>query len=367
MRMNSALGIYVHVPFCAHKCDYCNFYSEPLSAKRRDFYLKALLSEIELLSHHGAFTVDTIYFGGGTPTMLPTQDLQKIMRQIHRFFAVENAEISIEANPETLTPKKAEELMKIGFNRISIGMQSACEKELKALGRTHDFKKVSFAVKNARAAGFSNISLDLMLGIPFQDAASLDFTISSAMSLAAAHISAYLLQLEPETPFFNSPLLSFVPAEDEAASLYLMAVELLEKGGYRQYEISNFAKPGFLCRHNLKYWTLAPYMGFGPAAYSFIDGKRYGHTADLFAYAEEPGGNVQDVEEVSDRKDVLKEKILLGLRLNCGVCLKDIPKEIPLRKWQRQGWVRLHSDRVSLTPKGMLISNQLIGKILCAL
>lgn len=364
-------GIYIHIPFCAVKCPYCDFYSLPARPDEMDRYLSALLSEIGAAPT--GTTAETVYFGGGTPILFGPKRLSSVMDALKkRFLFQSGAEITLEANPFSTPEKEYEELFKLGFNRISFGVQSAIPAELKQLGRLQGPELVKTAILRAKAAGFQNISADLMLGIPGQSVQTLEESISFLSSLNLQHVSAYLLKIEEGTPFEKNKMATHCPDEDAQAALYLTAVSLLKQAGFSQYEISNFAKPGFKSRHNLKYWRREEYLGFGPAAHSFYKGKRYAHPRDLNEYLETNGQNILLTDDCSDPAE---EELMLRLRLTEGISLSALPisssakrrilqAALPLEK---AGLLCLSGERIHLTPRGFLVSNAVILRLTEAL
>ena len=284
---NAPLGLYIHIPFCRQKCAYCDFYSLPHSEEKMDAYTAALLRHIEEVAPRtAAHRVDTVYFGGGTPSYLGSERLTKLLRTIRKRCPVtRDAEITLEANPDSACDVKAlRALRRAGFNRISLGVQSADDELLRAIGRIHTFAQVQQAVAAVRKAGFKNLSMDLIYGLPGQTMQQWEDTLSSVIALAPEHISCYGLKLEPGTPLYDRRLEESFPDDDAQADMYLYTVTALAQNGYEQYEISNFAKPGYESRHNLKYWRMQEYAGFGPGAHSDFGGVRYAYVRDLDAY-----------------------------------------------------------------------------------
>lgn len=360
------LGIYVHVPFCAKKCPYCDFYSVPWRIPLEEQYLAAVKRDM-LQYKNRALTADTLYFGGGTPSLIQPQTVAACIKAVkENFILSDNAEITLECNPCTVTKDRAEAWAKAGINRVSLGMQSADGAELKLLGRKHSSDTVKTAVGLLRQTGINNISLDLMLALPHQTKEMLDVSIDFAASLKVQHISAYLLQIEPGTPFAESKEIEFCPDEDETAEMYLHTVNALVAHGYEQYEISNFSLPGYQSRHNNKYWEYEPYLGFGPAAHSFFDGKRFSYPADIARYIQ--SGDV----EYGDSESDADEFAMLQLRLTKGLSFADHTAhggDVTLLKsncckYKNSGLISLSEDRVALTPRGFLLSNALISELL---
>lgn len=373
--MNNAagdLGIYLHVPFCRAKCPYCNFYSNPLREDEADRYVEAV-ERVLARKPYGGYAADTVYFGGGTPTLLGVKRLDRMLQAVQRAFSLRSGvEVTLEANPATVGPEELAALRRCGFNRISFGVQSLREGELCALGRGHTARQAKEALYTAHAAGFDNLSLDLMLGIPGQTPESLSETIREAARLPVSHISAYLLKAEPGTPFYDQYGLPGEKREELSAALYLQAVEELESFGFPQYEISNFAKKGAHSRHNCKYWNCEPYLGIGPSAHSFVGGRRFSLSPCTGAFTRSPDPFAEPVDQGAGGD--AEEYAMLRLRLCAGLdarlyrsrCHAD--PEPPLRRaraLEGHGLVRVTADGViSLTPHGFLLSNAVTARIL---
>jgi len=372
------LGIYVHIPFCRSKCAYCDFCSvQNADNSKKDAYVKAVLTHIqETAPRYSSHVVDTIYFGGGTPTILGEKPLIRILQTLKKFFSVsKSAEITLEANPESADLKKLRRLNKAGFNRISIGVQSADDNDLRSLGRIHSFKDAVHAVKNARAAGFSNLSLDLMYGLPGQSTESFLSSAAEILKLSPEHISCYALKLEPGTRLFAAAFA--LPSDDIQADMYEETAALLGKHGYQQYEISNFAKPGYRSRHNQKYWDLSEYLGFGPSSHSFCTGRRFSYTKDIDAYIEGfiSGGPVLDEFEEGTNINRLGEYIMLRLRTSDGIDENLFNRKFGLdfqpfaKKFERYidaGFASREGNIYRLTTRGFFVSNTIILDILSA-
>ena len=368
------IGVYIHVPFCASKCAYCDFYSR-VRQDQKAGYLDALEQEMFGWKNRG-LKADTVFFGGGTPSLLTPSELERIVHAVKTNFALlPDAEVTMEANPETVDQAYLEAVAALGINRLSFGVQSAIDRELKALGRRHTYERAVQAVSDAKAASFSNISVDLMLGIPYQTADSLRVTLSQILALAPQHVSCYLLKIEEGTPFYRKNAGQLCASEDETADFYLTVARTLRQAGYHHYEISNFALPGFESHHNLKYWRDQPYLGFGPAAHSCIDGRRFYNPPDLQQYIETDGRC--SLREESGAVQDAAERLMLGLRLDEGVDLSEIGKKDPsfdeqaqrqfLKKaavYERAGLLEVDSSRVFLTEEGMLVSNMLLARLL---
>ena len=369
------LGIYVHVPFCVQKCRYCDFYSLPESdLSRYSTYKDALKRHFEYMSVKASeYIVDSIYFGGGTPSLLPSDVLSELLASIRSHYRVsDDCEMTLEMNPGTADYEAMKVYIKSGFNRLSIGCQSANDSELRMLGRIHSFSDFCKTVEDARCAGFENISADLMMALPKQNLESLTRSIDQIAKTKPNHISVYGLKIEKGTWFdLHKDELS-LPNEDTECELYLETVSQLEQRGYYQYEISNFSQKGYESRHNLKYWRSMPYIGFGPAAYSFIDNMRYGYKRDLSGYLQacqtsDYSKLIHD-EEFLTLKDCIEEKLLLGLRLREGICIDEFPFDESVDDYIKmlcaKEMAELEGGRLRLTPKGMLINNLIISELL---
>lgn len=376
--MAEKLGVYVHIPFCRSKCDYCDFYSLAGREDRMDDYLKALIAHMK---ETGPLTkgsqVDTVYFGGGTPSYFGEKRLRELLRTIaKRFDLAKDAEITVECNPDSVNLKMLQTLRKAGANRISLGVQSAHPCELSNLHRPHDFEQVKEAVKLIRAAKFKNLSLDLIYGLPGQDMAGWQDTVEQVLALEPEHLSCYGLKVEPGTPLDDRVVRGEkLPDDDDQADMYLWMVERLGEAGYKQYEISNFARAGFQSRHNLKYWMGRPYIGFGPGAHSDFGGRRYSFVRDLERYITGVlgGGAVIDESELIPQRERGSEYLMLRLRTTRGIeeweyrrefFMNFDPIEQKLEEYEHRGWAERHDRRWNLTAKGFLVSNQLIGELL---
>lgn len=372
------LGLYIHIPFCRSKCDYCDFYSLAGQEKRMKDYQKALLAHIkETAPLASSYQVDTIYFGGGTPSFYGEKYLRELLGALKKFFHVApDAEITLEANPDSVDVRALKRLRREGFNRLSLGMQSSCQAELQAVHRPHTARQADEAVSAARKAKFDNISLDLIYGLPGQTMDSWKQTVEHALSLVPQHLSCYGLKVEEGTPLARRVEEGeALPDDDAQADLYLWTVGRLERAGYAQYEISNFAKPGFSSRHNLKYWKTQPYIGFGPGAHSDFGGRRYSFVRDLEGYIQGvlKGGRIIDSDELIPQRERGGEYLMLRLRTvegveeweyqNCSY-MDFTPIEERLREFAAQGWAVQENGRWHFTPKGFLVSNQLIGDLL---
>lgn len=363
------LGIYIHIPFCGKKCPYCDFYSRPASAEEITAYLHRVTAEI---GKAGCAThpVDTIYFGGGTPSRIGAPGLLRILQAIQRAFPVtSDAEITCEVNPETASLAFFSALLAGGFNRISMGMQSANEAELRTLGRPHNLQQVRDAVSFARAAGFTNISVDLMLALPSSSCSTLSASLREIAALKVPHVSAYLLKVEAGTPFHAQRRQLSLPSEEDVAAQYQLCWETLTAMGYEQYEISNFAKPGYACRHNLHYWRCEPYLGFGPGAHSFYEGNRFFYPADLSAYLDCPkkvpegaGGSFEEYAMLALRLTEGLQRAKCAARFPNGGALYD--ELYQRRKKVPPAYLTASSTGMHLTPAGFVVANSVLGALL---
>lgn len=345
-------GLYIHVPFCVRKCRYCDFYSVT-DLSLAEEYTKAAVRNIAKISDK----FDTVYFGGGTPSLLTSKQISEILSAAK---VVPNAEISMECNPNSVSENYLKEIYSAGVNRISFGVQSFCNNELKMLGRLHTADEAITAITSAHSVGFENISADIMLAVSGQTEKSLRQSLDVLGGLPLTHVSAYMLKVEEGTPLFrDKKLLEEIPDEDSTAELYLLAVQKLERMGFEQYEISNFAKNNFECRHNLKYWRCEEYYGIGPAAHSFVNGERYccPKSVPEFISAEAQG------EITLESGGSESEKTMLSLRLTKeGIAAKKMSAEAVQNAeiLVRRGLMKKEKDSFTLTPAGCLVSNQII-------
>ena len=362
----NTLGIYIHVPFCGKKCPYCDFYSVEYRRKTAEKYVAAVLRNIRHYSDKSRI-VDTVYFGGGTPSLLTIGQISDILNTLADSFIFDiNAEITLEANPSGLTPARLSDLRSTGINRLSIGVQSMNDDELKLLGRNHTAEKAERAVIDAYDAGFQNISCDLMIALPEQNAEKLRYSAESLTELPINHISAYILKAEDGTPFGCDKFRSRLPDDDAAAALYLEMIKIFEERGFMQYEISNFAKPGFESRHNCRYWKCLDYIGIGPSAHSCFNGKRFAVDRDISGFID---SSVQKITVTDEDPCGFEETAMLALRLKSGLDLSiagsrrsDIEKKIPMLI--QAGYAKYDGHFLSLTPKGFLMSNSINGYII---
>lgn len=373
------LGIYIHVPFCRSKCQYCDFYSLTVKDDRLlDAYTSAMCKHIrEAGALAPSYRVDTIYFGGGTPTFFGSDGMADLLNAVRRGFDVaSDAEITFEANPDSVSDRLLRRLRAEGFNRVSLGIQTDNDETLKKLGRPHNYEQAVSAVRRIRKAGFKNLSIDLMYGLPGQTLESWEETLENVLKLNPEHMSCYGLKVEPNTPLYEYRELCHLPDDDEQADMYLSAVDILSNKGYRQYEISNFAKKGLVSRHNLKYWNTDEYLGFGPDASSDFAGKRFKMVRNLTAYIDgiRRGGQVaEDIQEIPPRERA-GEYLMMRLRTTVGIQRDEYEKQFLLpfapleecleRCVQERLAARTADGRYYLTPRGFLVSNSIISDLL---
>lgn len=375
--MSKKLGVYVHIPFCASKCGYCDFYSLAGCDKLMPRYHNALLQHIrESAPQLQERFTDSVYFGGGTPSYYGARRICDVFNALKRYGLVyKTAEVTVEANPDSVRYHDLLLLRSEGVNRLSLGAQSANDDILKLIGRRHNWRQVVSTVKRARDAGFDNVSLDLIYGLPSQQREDWADTLMKAIELEPDHLSCYGLKLEEGTPMYSYKGSPILPSDDEQADMYLYTCETLDRYGYRQYEISNFARRGKACRHNLKYWYLRDYMGFGPAAASCVSGVRYTYVSDLKQYISgiQNGDNILAEYEQVGLLDRAAEYLMLGLRTARGISEKEyhniyrsdfLPLEELLKEFQHKGWAVYENERWRFTPSGFLLSNLLIGMLL---
>lgn len=364
------LGIYIHIPFCIAKCPYCDFYSVIFQEQTADDYCKQMIRALSNVPGQGR-KVDSVYFGGGTPVLLGERLVYILNAVREHFDLTEDCEVTLEANPAAMSFSQLQTLYQGGFNRISMGVQSASDTELARLGRLHSFEQAKQSVMMAQQAGFENVSVDLMLGTPGQNEQSVDRFIQTFSDSGVQHISGYLLKIEPGTPFARQHIEKVCPDEETSADLYLHTIEQMERHGFLQYEVSNFAKPGFESRHNLKYWNCEEYLGIGPAAHSFLDGKRFYFERDLKGFLQ--AENVWELTKSDGEGGDLFEYLMLRLRLVKGVKLSELHDRFGEQTQpiagraaflQKHGLLLFDGERISLTPKGFLISNSIIVDLL---
>ncbi|MGN0349502.1 MAG: radical SAM family heme chaperone HemW [Roseburia sp.] len=399
------LELYIHIPFCVKKCEYCDFLSFPADESAQKSYVQALLREIAYYGEKcSAYTVTSIYVGGGTPSWLDEALMAQILKEVSASFLVSpQAEVSIECNPGTVTNRKFAVYRQIGINRISIGLQSADEKELQLLGRIHTFEQFLKTYGMARQNGFDNINVDIMSGLPGQTEQSLQKTLSVVLRLKPEHICVYSLIIEEGTPFYDKYKFDAIrqaagmqttelPQEEEICRMLSLTGQMLGALGYEQYEISNFAKKGYACRHNIGYWQRKDYLGLGIGAASLMDNIRYANLRDFYVYLEEskaikenvrqdeqsgcelPATNLHAFAEKLSRKAQMEEFMFLGLRMTEGIRRDDFEQAFglpiegvyqePIRQLLEEGLLLKKEGRIFLTKKGQDISNYALSKFL---
>lgn len=374
------LGIYIHIPFCLKKCFYCDFLSAPAKTEEMEQYFLALDKEISGYDKLASrYSVQSIFFGGGTPTLPSGEQIVPILEKLRKiFFVEEEAEITIECNPETADQKKLWMYKEVGINRISFGLQSVHENELKKLGRVHTYQKFLESFFAAREIGFQNCNVDLMFGLPEQTLADWKDTIQTVSALKPEHISAYSLSVEEGTPYFSQMEEGslFLPEEEEERNMYQETVHWLKEAGYQRYEISNYAKKGYECRHNLIYWSGQEYLGLGLGASSYLDGVRFRTTSDLKEY-QKNGANLDRIHIETERlttANQMEEFMFLGLRRMAGVSKKEFWRKFGrsveavygeiIKKWKQNGGLEEDIDRIWLTEWGIDISNVVLADFL---
>lgn len=374
MTMTDPCGLYLHIPFCKRKCLYCDFCSFAGRESDMHAYVSALISEMRARPLSGR-TVSTVYLGGGTPSLLPNAELARLLEGIHQHYTVDPvAEFTCEVNPCTADLEKFSLLRSLGVNRISMGVQSLSDRALRALGRLHTADDARAAVALLRRAGFENLSLDLMTGLPGETPEELADTVRGILALAPEHISAYALTVEEATPLATSPLRNTIPDEDAAADAMEATADALEAAGYHRYEISNYARKGYESRHNLAYWQGREYLGLGVAAYSYLDGVRFGKPRDLSGYLSGKALPEVDCEVLSDA-DREAECVMLSLRLAAGIDRaayraaygRDPATLFAAILSRYPDCFRVTPVAVALTPRGMAVSNALIAECLLAI
>ena len=380
-KKKNGLELYLHIPFCIKKCDYCDFLSGPSIRAGQEAYIYALLREMETVSKNlKKRPVDTVFIGGGTPSVPECDVMEKLLQGLRDYFLFSaDAEVTIEANPGTLTPEKLSIYRKYGINRISIGLQSPNNKELAMLGRIHNYAQFLESFQMAREAGFSNINVDLMSALPGQTVDSWKRTLEQVIALQPEHISSYSLILEEGTDFWeNEEIEKALPSEQAERIMYHYTKKCLQSAGYERYEISNYAKAGYACRHNQVYWTGGTYLGMGLGAASYWNGMRFSNSSDMGEYIT----NCKQGMITENRKDVIavtkknqmEEYMFLGLRLMAGVSVSEferrfgVPMEqvygLVIRSYTEQGLLKTERDRLMLTELGIDVSNSVIADFL---
>lgn len=399
------IGIYIHIPFCEAKCAYCDFLSGPSSNENKKRYVDALVEQIKEYSYlNEEYYIRTIFIGGGTPSSIDPMDIRRILETVYEVFGIEitynsnennqqalqstsNIEITIEANPGTLTEEKLRIYKKSGINRISMGLQSVNDKELKLLGRIHTFEQFEENYHLARECGFTNINIDLMSALPGQTVDTWERTLKTVIELNPEHISAYSLIIEEGTPFYERYADgSELPAEDEDRQMYYLTKKLLREAGYERYEISNYAKPGFESKHNSSYWERIDYVGFGLGASSCINNTRYHNEDDLALYIEEgtriKNENSVSFEERFERKELqqltlkeqMEECMFLGLRMMKGVDMNQFEQQFEVqfdkvygkivKEMVSDGLLIIKDHHLILTERGIDLSNYVMSEFL---
>ena len=368
------LGLYLHIPFCRSKCLYCDFCSFPRPQEKTvSAYVAALCRDLERRAADCRDrTVDTVYFGGGTPTVLPDGDVETILDTVCKHYKISpDAEITAECNPATGGYSYFSAMRRAGFNRLSIGLQSANREELRALGRIHDREAFERTWNDARHAGFDNLSVDVMFGIPYQTPESFTETLRFVCSLEPEHLSAYALTLEEGTPLFRQAPRLPMPEEDAVREMYLAMIPLLEANGLCQYEISNFARVGYESRHNRKYWEMEEYLGFGPGAYSDFGGVRSGNSRDLESYLR--GEEIVAEREMPSVRIRENEFVMLRMRLREGLRIRAFTERFghpptafleAFSAYRAGGFLRETGDGIAFTPEGFLVSNTILSEVL---
>lgn len=377
--MNGGMELYLHMPFCVRKCAYCDFLSFPTDQETQNLYTRRLREDIDAMGKkYGDIPVDTIFIGGGTPSVPDSALIVGIMEHVRKAFHVaEGAEISMEANPGTVTREKLTDYRRAGINRLSFGLQSANDRELKLLGRIHTWAEFLESFHLARECGFTNINIDLMSALPGQTRESWKDTLKRVTDLNPEHISAYSLIIEDGTPFGekygSEEGRKLLPDEDSEREMYYETKRFLQDCGYERYEISNYAKPGRACRHNIGYWTGLPYLGLGLGASSYMDGCRFAVNSDMKQYLEEKPGMFTDVEKLT-KKDMEEEFFYVGLRMTAGVSLPEFERRFGLsakdvypglmEMFVEEKAAVFQGDRFVLTDYGLDVSNYIMAQFL---
>lgn len=372
------LELYIHIPFCVKKCAYCDFLSGPSDMETRETYIELLSKEIRLAKDKAKeYEISTIFFGGGTPSILTGEQLERIMKAIRETFTIrKDVEITLEMNPGTVTEEKLSSYKKSGINRLSIGLQSVHDEELRLLGRIHSYEQFLETFHAARAAGYSNINVDLISAIPGQTVESWKETLQTILTLNPEHISAYSLIIEEGTPFYEKYGEGMegekeLPDEEAEREIYWQTKKLMEEAGYHRYEISNYAKNGFECRHNVGYWNRTPYLGFGIGAASLFEECRFTNPDKV-----EDWGNCLETKEAQalSMEEQMEEFMFLGLRMMQGVSKAEFEKKFGVAMeeiyknqifdLQKKGLLKEMGDNICLTEKGIDVSNAVFVEFL---
>lgn len=375
--MKKELELYIHIPFCVQKCAYCDFLSAPASHEQKRAYVDALIQEIKNSTGYDMYHVISIFFGGGTPSLLPGDWIGEIMTALReRFDILKDAEITIEANPGTVDKEKLSRYRRAGINRISFGCQSADNAELKKLGRIHTWEDFLESYSLARACGFENINVDLMSGLPEQSVDSWKSTLQKVIDLGPEHISAYSLIVEEGTPFYDMEEELKLPDEESERQMYEWTGRMLQENGYEQYEISNYAKAGKECRHNMGYWIGREYLGLGLGSSSLIDKYRFSNRDNLREYMEmsdDPKRLYGEIQELT-KENQMEEFMILGLRMTWGISEKEFGKRFDIgidevygdiiNKYCEFGYLNRADDRICFTRKGISVSNRILAEFL---
>lgn len=370
------LGVYIHIPFCVQKCVYCDFLSAPATRERQQAYLDALKREIvEEAKYYSDYLIETVFFGGGTPSILEADDISACLKLLREYYSMsEDAEITLEMNPGTVSKEKLDGLKKAGVNRLSIGLQSAQNEELKLLGRIHTWEDFIQTYEMARKAGFTNINIDLMSALPGQSIKTWEDTLKKVLKLNPEHISAYSLIIEEGTILYDKPeQYPPVPSEEEDRLMYQRTKQLLRENGFERYEISNYAKAGFESRHNTIYWVRKAYVGFGLGASSMVADRRWINTSDMTNYLSMDIDKKEEFHALT-KEECMEEYMFLGLRMMQGVsiqgffeCFGRHMEEVygkTIEKWIKEGFLQQKGDRISFTDKGIDVSNVILAEFL---
>ena len=373
--MSKPLELYVHIPFCIRKCDYCDFLSFPSTEEQQYRYMDALKKEILGAGAYPDRRVVSVFFGGGTPSVPKAELLAEVLGLLRQTFLFdEDAEITLEANPGTLSEEKLRIYREAGFNRLSLGCQSVHDRELRQLGRIHTFREFVESFSLARGCGFSNINVDLMSGLPGQSLESYEESLRTVAELGPEHLSAYSLIVEPGTPFASREL--DLPEEETERKMYERTGEILGEYGYTQYEISNYAKPGRECRHNIGYWKRVDYLGFGPGAASLTENRRFSNTTDVKKYLTDSGRpeKIRENMEILSEQDCMEEFMFLGLRMNEGISEEEFYRQFGetvdevyrpvLEKYRKLDLLWRTGGRIGLTAQGISVSNTVMADFL---
>lgn len=374
------LGLYVHIPFCERKCNYCDFYSLVKTSELENRYIDALIHEIKSYKDKcREYEVDTVFIGGGTPSYLKPENIKLIMQEINNTFLISNdCEITIEANPNSIDKDKVLQYKSCGINRISLGIQSLDDNILKSIGRLHDSEEALKAIRDIKEAGISNINADIMFGIPSQSVENIINSLSKIIEEDVKHISFYSLKLEEGTPMFSMEEKGLIKTLDDdiEREMYYAGRECMEISGYMQYEISNFSKENYECKHNIKYWTGGEYIGFGPFSHSCFEDKRYNNISNINIYCENINNPqiYRQLNEVLNKESKIFEYIMLGLRMNKGISIDDFNKKFEtnfleiyknqIDKLLNNNLIILDKSTVKLSKRGMDISNYVFEEFL---